>query len=318
MNVLNPIVMSARTMTSSVNPPADASANLSASGQGDSCARASQTAGELRAACELQKLQAVIGALLAPEGCPWDREQTPLSLCDYVLEEAHELVDAIRHGSAADVREELGDVLFLLVFIAALYAGRGDFTLDAAIAGNAAKMIRRHPHVFADTAFDSREEQLSEWERIKRSEKTGADGMPAGVFASLPKNLPPLLKAYRIHSKAARAGFTWDSDEDVEQQVEAEWLELLDAVQSKDKEAQEHELGDLIFTLVELGRRKGIKASAALDFATQRFLGRFARMEDLARAGGQDFAAVSMEEKNALWDRAKLEENASPAGQEAL
>lgn len=268
----------------------------------------SQTTEGGQASGALQKLQAVLSALLAPEGCPWDREQTPLSLCDYVLEEAHELVDAIRHGTPADVGEELGDVLFLLVFISTLYADKGGFTLDEAIAANAAKMIRRHPHVFADTAFDSREEQLSEWERIKRAEKADETGMPASVFNSLPKNLPPLLKAYRIHSKAARAGFTWDNDEDVEQQVEAEWLELLDAIQSQDKNAQEHELGDLLFTLVELGRRKGIKASAALDFATQRFLKRFSRMEDLARAKGLEFSAVSMEEKNALWDQSKQEE----------
>ena len=313
MNDSKLFCMSAHTMTPSTTPPA--SANSSSCGQ-EVPALSPQKTHEGQAACELAKMQAVIEALLAPAGCPWDREQTPLSLCDYVLEEAHELVDAIRHGAPDDVREELGDVLFLLAFIATLYARRGNFTLDGAIAGNAAKMVRRHPHVFAGTVFDSREEQLSEWERIKRSEKTDADGMPAGVFASLPRNLPPLLKAYRIHSKAARAGFTWDSDDDVEQQVEAEWLELLDAIQSKDKEAQEHELGDLIFTLVELGRRKGVKASAALDFSTQRFLGRFARMEELALSRGQDFSAVSMEEKNALWDQAKLEENAPPAGQE--
>ena len=293
-------------MTSSIHSPADAPAES---------AQSSAKTGECAPVSALQTMRAVIEALLAPNGCPWDKEQTPLSLCDYVLEEAHELVDAIRHGKADDAREELGDVLFLLAFIATLYAKQGDFTLDEAIAANADKMIRRHPHVFAGTVFDSREEQLADWERIKRSEKADDNGTPAGVYSSLPKNLPPLLKAYRIHSKAARAGFTWDSDEDVEQQVEAEWLELLDAFQGKDKTAQEHELGDLIFTLVELGRRKGIKASAALDFSTQRFLRRFARMEDLARAGGQDFSAVGMEEKNALWDQAKQEEH-SPKEQE--
>ena len=304
-------------MTASSPSSTGAPVELSSSEQAPASAQTAQAAGTDRADCALQRLQAVIDALLAPGGCSWDKEQTPASLCDYVLEEAHELVDAIRHGSAADVREELGDVLFLLVFISVLYAGRGEFSLDAAIAANADKMIRRHPHVFANTVFDSREEQLSEWERIKRAEKADEQGMPAGVFSSLPKNLPPLLKAYRIHSKAARAGFTWDSDEDVEQQVEAEWLELLDAIQSKDKDAQEHELGDLIFTLVELGRRKGVKASAALDFSTQRFLRRFARMEELARVEGQDFSIVTMEEKNALWDQAKGEEKSASAEREA-
>ena len=129
----------------------------------------------------------------------------------------------------------------------------------------------------------------------------------------MPKGLPPLLKAYRIHSKAARAGFTWDADQDVEQQAEAEWLELLDAFASDDKAAQERELGDLIFTLVELGRRKGIKASAALDGATHRFLNRFGFMEEAARTKGVDFTALSMEEKNVLWDSAKEAEKGESA-----
>ena len=256
----------------------------------------------------VQALKDVIKALIAPDGCPWDREQTPDSLCEYVLEEAHELVEAIRHGSRAEVNEELGDVLFLLVFISMLSEKQGGYSLADAVSANAAKMIRRHPHVFAGAVFDSKEEQLAEWERIKRAEHPDAEGHPIGVFSSLPKSLPPLIKAYRIHSKAARAGFTWDSDEDVEMQVEAEWLELIDALRSDDKEAQARELGDLIFSLVELGRRKGIKASAAVDAAAHRFLSRFSFMEEAARASARDFTALSMDEKNALWDKAKEEE----------
>lgn len=264
----------------------------------------------------LGRLQDVINRLIAPDGCSWDREQTPLSLCDYVIEEAHELVEAIRHGDTADVCEELGDVLFLLVFLGALYSARGAFTLEDAIKLNAAKMIRRHPHVFANTVFENRDEQLAAWERIKWSEKKDGQGGEAGIFSSLPKTLPSLIKAYRIHSKAARAGFTWDSDQDVEQQVEAEWLELLEALSFGDKEAQEHELGDIIFTLVELGRRKGIKASAAVDFSTQRFLNRFRAMESEAAARGQEFTNINMDEKNALWDRAKAEEKKNGNGSE--
>ena len=264
----------------------------------------------------LKSMRDVIESLIAPDGCPWDREQTPLSLCEYVLEEAHELVEAIRHGSRADVNEELGDVLFLLVFISVLSARQGGFSLSDAVNANVAKMIRRHPHVFAGTVFDSKEEQLAAWESIKRSEHADAEGRPSGVFSSLPGSLPPLLKAYRVHSKAARAGFTWDDDQDVEQQVEAEWLELLDAMQSGDKEAQERELGDILFTLVELGRRKGIKASAALDGSTHRFLTRFACMENSARKTGRDFTALSMDEKNALWDEAKEAEKKADASLE--
>ncbi|MDR3175379.1 MAG: nucleoside triphosphate pyrophosphohydrolase [Desulfovibrio sp.] len=254
---------------------------------------------------KLSALRDVIDKLLSPEGCPWDREQSPESLCEYVIEEAHELAAAIRRGESAAAADELGDVFFLLLFISALYEEKGEFGLSEVLEGSRLKMIRRHPHVFSDAAFGSREELLAAWEEIKRSEKAGDREKPAGVFAGLPESLPPLLKAYRIHSKAAGAGFTWESDSDVEQQVEAEWLELLDAFASEDKAAQERELGDVIFTLVELGRRKGIKASAALDASAQRFLRRFSLMEQAAGKNGREFAELGMEEKNALWDLAK-------------
>ena len=256
----------------------------------------------------LEELQAVVDRLTGPDGCPWDKEQTPESLADYIIEESHELVSAIRSGHVADICEELGDVAFLLLFVARLFEKKGQFTLDDALNNNRAKMIRRHPHVFGDTVFENLSEQLKAWERIKRAEHKDAEGRPQGVFDSLPDSLPPLLKAYRIHSKAARVGFTWPEDEDVEQQVEAEWLEWLDASAGGDQDALRHELGDLLFSITELGRRKGIKASEALDLATRRFLRRFARMEALAREQGRDFAALSLDEKDELWNAAKAEE----------
>ncbi|MDR1491064.1 MAG: nucleoside triphosphate pyrophosphohydrolase [Desulfovibrio sp.] len=257
---------------------------------------------------KLSALRDVIDKLLSPEGCPWDREQSPESLCEYVIEESHELAAAIRRGESAAVADEMGDVLFLLLFISALYEEKGEFALSGVLEGSRLKMIRRHPHVFSAASFGSREELLAAWEAIKRSEKAGEHEKPVGVFAGLPESLPPLLKAYRIHSRAAGAGFTWESDSDVEQQVEAEWLELLDAFASEDKAAQERELGDIIFTLVELGRRKGIKAGAALDASARRFLRRFSFMERAAGKDGKEFATLCMEEKNALWDMAKRDE----------
>ena len=187
----------------------------------------------------LEELQAVIERLTdAENGCPWDKEQTPESLTEYLIEESHELVSAIRSGNTADVCEELGDVAFLLLFVAHLYQKRGQFSLDDALNNNRAKMVRRHPHVFGDVTFDNLDEQLKTWEKIKRAEHTDAEGKPQGLFDSLPSSLPPLTKAYRIHSKAARVGFTWPEDEEVEQQVEAEWLEWLDASAGDDAEAQ--------------------------------------------------------------------------------
>ena len=256
----------------------------------------------------LEDLQQIIDKLTAPDGCPWDKDQTPESLTEYIIEESHELVSAIRSGDVAEICEELGDVAFLLLFVARMYEKQGKFTLNDALNNNRAKMIRRHPHVFSNTVFDSLDEQLKAWEKIKRAEHTDDEGKPKGMFDTLPEGLPPLSKAYRINSKAARVGFTWQEDEEVEQQVEAEWLEWLDASASGDQDAQKHELGDLLFSIAELGRRKGIKANEALDYANRRFLKRFARMEELAREQNLDFAALSIDEKDELWNTAKAEE----------
>ena len=255
-------------------------------------------------------LKNIVERLIAPDGCPWDRVQTPESLSEYIIEESHELVSAIRYGDADDVCEELGDVAFLLVTIACHFEKKGAFTLDDVFRRNAAKMVHRHPHVFGNEKFASLDDQLKAWEKLKKEEHQ-KEGKATGVFASLPRDLDPLARAYRIHSKAARVGFTWPEDEDVEQQVEAEWLEWLDASAGDDAEAQKHELGDLIFSITEMGRRKGIKASEALDLATARFLRRFARMEELARQQGKDFPDLSLDEKDELWNAAKEEEKAA-------
>lgn len=254
----------------------------------------------------VHQLQDVVNTLCSPEGCEWDRAQTPESLCEYILEESCELIDAIRNGSVDDVKEELGDVFFLLFFVQYLYQVKdASFTLESVLNQVAAKMIRRHPHVFEGAVFENLDEQLKAWEAIKRAEKEKNDAAPAKTFDSLPAGLPSLTKAYRLHSKAARNGFTWDSDDDALQQVEAEWLEMLDAFAFGTGAEQEEELGDLIFTLVELGRRKGIKANAALEASNTKFLERFNYMEECCQAEEKTFNGLSMEEKNILWDKAK-------------
>ncbi|MCL2123998.1 MAG: nucleoside triphosphate pyrophosphohydrolase [Desulfovibrionaceae bacterium] len=261
----------------------------------------------MTAASAFVVLEEVLSSLLGPEGCPWDKEQTPQSLCEYLAEETFELIDAVRRGNVADIRDEMGDVLFLLLFISRLH---GDtLSLAGVFEGAATKLVRRHPHVFADGICSTRDELLRVWEKIKSEEKAEKGTKRKGVFSGLPDGLPPMLKAYRIHAKAALAGFTWDADADVEQQVEAEWLEWLDACQSNDVLRQEHEFGDLLFSLVELGRRKGIKANAALHEALLRFLRRFAYMEAKAASLGNDIASLDMEVKNILWEEAKAMEN---------
>lgn len=254
----------------------------------------------------------VIDSLLGPGGCPWDQKQTVESLCDYILEESYELVEAIRSGDAKEAAEELGDVNFLLLFIATLYERKGDFTLADAMEGNAAKMIRRHPHVFAETKFDNQEELLANWERIKREEKKDA-ATPKGVMDSVPSSLPPMLRAYRLHSKAARIGFTWENDADLDAQIASEQRELQEALDAWDGNTEdgpdpalEHEFGDYLFSLIEWGRRRGLKANAALHKANHRFLARFQAMEEMARERGLDLPSMSLADQDKLWQEAKV------------
>lgn len=257
--------------------------------------------------CAIDSVREVVRRLTAEDGCPWDKTQTPESLTEYVIEESHELVSAIRSGTDEDVCEELGDVAFLLLFIAHLYEKKGSFTLRDVFEKNAAKMIHRHPHVFAGEHFANLDEQLKAWEKLKQEEHK-AEGKPTGVFDSLPRSLDPLARAYRIHSKAARTGFTWETREDVEQQVEEEWLEFLDAQAREDEKAIRHELGDLIFSIVELGRRNNLKANAELDAANERFLSRFRFMEEAARKEEKELSSMPLEEMDKLWAKAKEKE----------
>ncbi|WP_029457494.1 nucleoside triphosphate pyrophosphohydrolase [Solidesulfovibrio alcoholivorans] len=249
----------------------------------------------------LAKLQDVLDTLLGPEGCPWDKAQTPETLCDYIIEESFELVDCIRSGDAPGTAEELGDVMFLLLFVATLSRKREEFSLAEALDTAAAKMIRRHPHVFGDLKVADREELLRNWERIKRAEKD----KDTGLYASLPKGLPSLLKAYRIHSKAARSGFTWETDAAMKAGLDAERGEFEAAVASGDADAMAEEFGDYLFTLTEYGRRLGLKANACLDVANNKFLTRYKAMERLARERGLSLDALDMAAKNALWEEVK-------------
>lgn len=252
-------------------------------------------------AAALAKLQGVLDTLLGPDGCPWDKTQTRQTLCDYITEESFELVDCIRSDDPPGMAEELGDVMFLLLFVATLSEKAGDFTLADALETASAKMVRRHPHVFADVKVENREQLLRNWERIKRAEKD----KDAGLYATLPKGLPTLLKAYRIHSKAARAGFTWESDAAMKDSLTAEWDEFQAAVTAGDEAAMAEEFGDYLFTLTEYGRRLGLKANACLDMANNKFLTRYKAMEALAGQRGLDLDALDMTTRNALWEEVK-------------
>ncbi len=248
----------------------------------------------------VQRLQGVLEKLLGPGGCPWDQEQTPRSLADYLVEETYELVEAIRAGNPEDIREELGDVWFLLLFVGLLMERSGAFTISDALDQAAAKMIRRHPHVFADAKFADLDALWANWEKEKKKEKNDR-----GPFEGIPASLPPLLKAYRLHSKAARLGFTWQDEQGVREQLRQEWQEWENAETGGDRGAACAEFGDYLFTLVEYARRKGHKANDALDMANRKFLARFDGLADLAKARGIDLEALDLDGWNTLWDEVK-------------
>ena len=284
----------------------------------------------------LKKMLDVIERLLGPDGCPWDKAQTPVSLCDNLGEEVFELTHAIRRGDASDMCEELGDVLFLILLIAELSMRSGGPGLAEALEKGAAKMIRRHPHVFGEVMVNNHAELIANWEAIKRAEKA-EQGRKDGILAGISPGLPPLLRAYRTHSKAARAGFTWASNAELEAQLAAEWQEWRNALARRTetlenkgggaggqqpaegeggaaaKREMEEEFGDVLFTLVELGRRYGIKANAALDMAVIKFTSRFNSMEALAAQRGLDFTKLGLDEMNALWAEVKRNSSNEPS-----
>lgn len=255
-------------------------------------------------AVDLTPLLAVIDTLLGPSGCPWDKTQTPHTLADYLVEETFELVEAIRAGDLAACAEEWGDTLFILLFIARLLERQAPEFLTTAVAEAEAKMIRRHPHVYG-TASNEMTSIIATWEAIKKAEKADA---PQGALDSIPASLPPLARAYRIQSKAARLGFTWASDRDQEAKLDEEWREWRAVRESTDQERKEEEFGDYLFCLVEHGRRHGVKAAAALHRAILKFLRRFQRMEELAAAQGKRVEELDPPAMDRLWEQAKAEE----------
>jgi ATP diphosphatase len=254
----------------------------------------------------------VLDRLLGPGGCPWDREQTSHSLCEYLVEEVYEFVEAVRAGNPEEIRDELGDVSFLLMFMAQLLRRELGIDLQRAWEASASKMKRRHPHVFGDQSVSSRDELMQTWERIKDSERNPQAGARKHTrkMASLPQSLPPLPKAYRIHAKAEKSGFTWNSDSDQARALRKEWREWEEVRQSGDHSRKEEEFGDLLFSLVEQGRREGIKANAALHRANQKFLRRFEQALALAEERGMDWDSLDMAEKDRLWDEVKSGEGA--------
>jgi tetrapyrrole methylase family protein/MazG family protein/ATP diphosphatase len=251
----------------------------------------------------LPRLVQIMQRLLAPGGCPWDREQTLESLRAYVIEEAHEVVDAIDRGSPADLREELGDLLLQIVFQSELARAKRWFGPDDVIAAICDKLVRRHPHVFADVRVSGSAEVIANWEVIKAEEKRGR-----GALEGVPVALPALLRALRMGEKAARVGFDWPDGQGARDKVGEELRELDRAVAAGDKDATERELGDVLFALANYARKLELDPEAALRGTLARFAERVGAVEGAAAAQGRTVDELSAEQLDALWQAVKAAE----------
>jgi MazG family protein len=259
---------------------------------------------------QLARLIQIVSRLRAPGGCPWDREQTEATMAPHLLEEACEAVDAIERGDARDSCEELGDVLMNVLMISQISSEHGGFDLEDVAHNLADKLVRRHPHVFppegeAVTAEDAAQ-VLRNREAIKRQEKASkGDSNRVGVLSGVPAELPSLLKAHRVGEKAAQVGFDWPDQSGAREKLAEELEELDRALQEKDQEAVAREVGDSMFSLVNLARHIGVNAEMALRGTIRRFVTRFERVE---KRLGPDLEKASMEDLEAAWQSAKKQE----------
>ncbi|MDH4320721.1 MAG: nucleoside triphosphate pyrophosphohydrolase [Desulfobulbaceae bacterium] len=248
----------------------------------------------------------IVTRLRAPNGCPWDQKQTPQSFKPYLIEEAHELAEAIDLGDPNHVREELGDMLFQVVFLSCLYNDAGHLTMDEVLRTIIDKMIRRHPHVFGDTEVASEEALRSQWNAIKAREKQDTGKPPRDNSLSLPPaSLPALKRAQRVSESAARTGFEWPDLESVFCKIEEEIAECREAIAEQNNAGIFEEIGDILFLLANLGRLTNINTEDALQAAITKFDGRFTTMERHLLATGKQFTDLDFDALLALWRQSK-------------
>jgi len=240
----------------------------------------------------------IIARLRAPDGCPWDREQTHTTLRGNLLSECYEVMEALDDGDPDKLCEELGDLLLQIALHAQIARDNGEFEIGDVVKSIATKIVRRHPHIFGSTKVKDAEEVMHNWEELKREERQEGASMLEGV----PKSMPSLGYAYEIQRRVARVGFDWEDTEGVIDKLVEEVRELREAG-SPEERAQEY--GDLFFTLANIARREGVDPEAALREANRKFYKRFAYMEELCRQRGQTFNELSFDEQNALWEEAK-------------
>ena len=247
------------------------------------------------------KLCEIVAKLRAPGGCPWDREQTNESLLPATIEEAYEVSEAARSRNDVHFREELGDLLLLVVMHAEIAREAGKFNIDNVLKEITEKLVRRHPHVFGESNARDSGAVLKQWEAIKREEKTG----DRHYLASLPSALPALMRAQKAQEKVARVNFDWTELRDVIAKMEEELSELKDAIKSTDQKSIEEEIGDFLFAVVNFSRKCKVDAETALQSATDKFVGRFNLLEDELLGRGKKLGEVDLAEMDEIWNRVK-------------
>jgi tetrapyrrole methylase family protein/MazG family protein len=265
-----------------------------------------------------EKLAAVQARLRAPDGCPWDREQTHASLRTYLIEEAYEVLEALESGDDAKFAEEMGDLLLQIVFHSEIAKEEGRFTVSDVIREVHDKMVRRHPHVFGEKRAKDSAEVLKNWEQIKKEERAAAgkktpdapqeEGKVGSLMDGVSRALPAALEGFQLTRRAARIGFDWDNVEGVFDKLGEEGGELRQAVSAKDARRTEEEMGDLLFAAVNLARFLHVDPEIALKKANAKFSSRFRRMEDLAAKSGRALGDVPRAQMEEFWESAKRAE----------
>lgn len=256
---------------------------------------------------QLDRLRAIMHRLRAPGGCPWDAEQTHASLVPNLIEEAYETVAAIRSNDPENLREELGDLLLQVVFHSEIAEGGGRFNLDDVARGICDKLVRRHPHVFAQSAAATTDEVLNQWDDIKRGEKGQGE---ANYLHDIGKGLPALLRASKLQKKAAKVGFDWPVEMGALAKVREEIMELQASIDAQDMAAVTEELGDLLFSVVNLARYRNIDPEVLLADANNKFERRFNAMEEILRQHNIPLAKAATAHMEEAWDQVKAAESA--------
>ncbi len=259
---------------------------------------------------EVQKLMGLMQRLLAPDGCPWDREQTLETLVPYLVEETYEVVDALAAGDVEDHKEELGDLLLQIAFQSELRFAEGKFGIDDVARGIVTKLVRRHPHVFADVVAKDADDVRANWAKLKAKEK--AERGKKGALDGIPKSAPALLRATRAGEKAGAVGFDWPDAKGPRDKVNEELRELDEAWARGDRAEMQRELGDCLQAMVNLARKLGLDAEQALRDSTDRFATRFRYIEETLEAQGRAVSDADADEQDRLWRDAKKLEKLRP------